>query len=242
MIRKNSQIDKERPVKSITLKLPEDLIIAIDAQAFSTGTNRTEVVVKALEKSFKTVPILAVTTSDEHLINRLEILAQKVAKLEEGIDENLLESITKRISILENLASSQKDVTEPQPPISSRQSKRQVKAETPISQPKKSTAGSSKSSTQTKTKQESKSTKVANTAKTQSPLQTDEWLSVKEAFLLLGGNPNQSNSTVSSRDGSRAITFNRFRVLNASDYKLFGLEFRPERRHRKQPCLKLIGK
>ncbi len=233
--------------KSITLRFSAELISAIDAQVRSTGSNRNEVVVNALQQAFQQAEeIDLLTDDDDDLSNRLDLLAQQVADLEERLDEDVLESLIKRITILEKIVDSQKDPIDPVPAIAASQSKSQKKnppAAERSRQGKTLTTTSTKS-TQTKTKPESKSS--AKTAKTVSnstptPAKIDEWLSVKEAFTWLGGNPNQSNSTVSSRDGSRSITFNRFRVLNASDYKLFGLEFKQDRRQRKLPCLRPMG-
>ncbi len=69
---------------------------------------------------------------------------------------------------------------------------------------------------------------------------TGEWLTAKEAFRRLGGDPDNPASVVTSLDGTRSIKFNRFKVLTTPDYKAFGLEFSPARRSKKQPCFRLL--
>lgn len=71
------------------------------------------------------------------------------------------------------------------------------------------------------------------------PIETEmEWMTVKEAFAWLGGDPNDPSSGVTSLDGRRSIGFHRFRVLKATDYRAFGLEFYSDRRCKQQPCLR----
>ncbi|RMG05879.1 MAG: hypothetical protein D6728_19795 [Cyanobacteria bacterium J055] len=65
-----------------------------------------------------------------------------------------------------------------------------------------------------------------------------EWMTVKEAFIWLGGDPHDPSSGVTSLDGRRSIGFHRFRVLKAADYRAFGLEFQSDRRRKQQPCLR----
>lgn len=65
-----------------------------------------------------------------------------------------------------------------------------------------------------------------------------DWMTVKQAFTWLGGDPNDQASGVSSLDGRRSVGFNRFRVLKAADYKVFGLAFQSDRRRKHLPCLR----
>lgn len=65
-----------------------------------------------------------------------------------------------------------------------------------------------------------------------------EWMTVKEAFAWLGGEPKDPSSGVTSLDGRRSVGFNRFRVLKAADYQAFGLEFQSDLRRKQQPCLR----
>lgn len=65
-----------------------------------------------------------------------------------------------------------------------------------------------------------------------------EWMTLKEAFAWLGGDPQDPSSGVTSLDGRRSVGFNRFRVLKASDYQVFGLEFQSDSRRKQLPCLR----
>jgi hypothetical protein len=67
-----------------------------------------------------------------------------------------------------------------------------------------------------------------------------EWMTIKEAFTWLGGDPQDPSSGVTSLDGRRSVGFNRFRVLKASDYQVFGLAFQSDRRRKQLPCLRPI--
>lgn len=68
--------------------------------------------------------------------------------------------------------------------------------------------------------------------------QDGEWMTVKQAFTWLGGDPKDPASGVSSLDGRRSVGFNRFRVLKAADYQAFGLAFQSDRRRQQLPCLR----
>jgi hypothetical protein len=77
------------------------------------------------------------------------------------------------------------------------------------------------------------------------PTVSDEprWLTIEEAFRYLGGDPTDSNSFVSSDNGSISIPFRRFRTLtNAADFRAFGLEADPTRREAQRPWLRWIEK
>lgn len=68
-----------------------------------------------------------------------------------------------------------------------------------------------------------------------------EWLTVKEAFRRLGGDPDSAASVVTSLDGRRKIKFGTFRTLRAQDYKAFGLELSGSRRGAKKPYLRIMA-
>jgi hypothetical protein len=65
------------------------------------------------------------------------------------------------------------------------------------------------------------------------------WLTLEDAFRYLGGDPNDSNSTVSTVNGSSSIPFRRFRALkNPEEFQLFGLEADVTRRDANKPWLR----
>ncbi len=69
-----------------------------------------------------------------------------------------------------------------------------------------------------------------------------EWLSTADAFRMLGGDPEDSNSTISSLDGTRSVKFNTFRLWQSSEsYAAFGLELNRRRRLSKKPCLRFLS-
>lgn len=70
--------------------------------------------------------------------------------------------------------------------------------------------------------------------------ESSEWLTVKEAFRRLGGDPDSAASVVSSLDGRRKVKFGTFRTLTVQDYKAFGLELSGSRRGAKKPYLRLV--
>lgn len=70
----------------------------------------------------------------------------------------------------------------------------------------------------------------------------EEWLSTADAFRALGGDPEDSDSTVSSLDGTRIVKFNTFRLWQSSEaYEAFGLELNRRRRLSKKPCLRFLS-
>ncbi|MBO0350519.1 hypothetical protein J0895_15730, partial [Phormidium pseudopriestleyi FRX01] len=101
------------PTKPVTLRLPEELLEAIDEMVVSTDTNRTEVVVKALQQVFSgeatqptptTTPATTATpatTPDTTLIQRLEDLEVKISSVMDRLDSDVLSRLTKRVSVLE---------------------------------------------------------------------------------------------------------------------------------------------
>ncbi|MEN9230389.1 MAG: hypothetical protein Q6L68_05740 [Thermostichus sp. DG02_5_bins_236] len=70
----------------------------------------------------------------------------------------------------------------------------------------------------------------------------EEWLSTADAFRALGGDPEDSDSTVPSLDGTRSVKFNTFRLWQSSEaYEAFGLELNRRRRLSKKPCLRFLS-
>jgi hypothetical protein len=68
------------------------------------------------------------------------------------------------------------------------------------------------------------------------------WLTVEEAFRYLGGDPSDSNSAVTTENGSTSIPFRRFRLLTSvAEYRNFGLEANLERRDAQKPWLRWIN-
>lgn len=149
---------------------------------------------------------------------------------------------------------------EPAEPPASKQSKTKTTTKTPNGRrrqakaEKKQTAAKETSKTKTiappppaeeptptKRRTRAKSTpEVTTPAATKNKRGTIEWLTVKEAFEKLGGDASDPESIISSIDGDRTVKLNGFRVLSASDYQTFGLEFRPDRRLRRLPCLRKL--
>jgi hypothetical protein len=65
------------------------------------------------------------------------------------------------------------------------------------------------------------------------------WLTLEDAFRYLGGDPNDSNSTVLTVNGSSSIPFRRFRALkNPEEFRSFGLEADVTRRDANKPWLR----
>lgn len=226
--------------KSISLQLPDALLTAIDAKVAATGCTRNTLLVETLEKVFGLTTNTAPLLENNNLSDRVAALEKQVANLESfliAVDrENLPNSITSKNTTKSTANLSLSDNSN----ISSSQSKHQntsllsQKLVNITTKPNNSTK-SQPEKIPKKTK--SKSTKSVLSKESETPI-IDDWMTVREAFIWLGGNPNESASLVTSQDGSRSISFNRFRVLSPSDYKVFGLEFRPDRRHRKLPPLK----
>lgn len=301
------------PTKPVTLRLPEELLEAIDEIVVSTSSNRTEVVVKALQQVFSgeaeqptptptpATTATPATTPDTILIQRLEDLEVKISSVMDRLDSDVLSRLTKRVSVLEEGLTSSEPPTpvetpsttkttaskgqkrtatvketkaskvskepaeppaskEPAEPPASKQSKtktttkttngrrRQAKTEKKLPAAKetsktKTTASAppAEEPTSTKRRTRAKSTpEVTTPAATKNKRGTIEWLTVKEAFEKLGGDASDPESIISSIDGDRTVKLNRFRVLSASDYQTFGLEFRPDRRRRRLPCLRKL--
>lgn len=307
------------PTKPVTLRLPEELLEAIDEIVVSTSSNRTEVVVKALQQVFSgeatqptptTTPettATPATTPDTTLLKRLEELEVKISSVMDRLDSDVLSRLTKRVSVLEEGLSSSEPPTpvektpkttktatsgqkrtttvketkasktskeppaskeppeppaskEPAEPPASKQSRtktttkttngrrRQAKAEKKLPAAKETSKTktttpppAAEEPTPTKRRTRAKSTpEVTTPAATKNKRGTIEWLTVKDAFEKLGGDASDPESIISSIDGDRTVKLNRFRVLSASDYQAFGLEFRPDRRRRRLPCLRKL--
>ena len=312
------------PTKPVTLRLPEELLEAIDEIVVSTSSNRTEVVVKALQQVFSgeadqptptptpATTATQATTPDTTLLKRLEDLEVKISSVMDRLDSDVLSRLTKRVSVLEEGLTSSEAPTpvetpsttktaskgqkrtstvketkaskaskapaeppaskapaeppaskEPAEPPASKQSKtktttttktpnngrrRQAKAEKKLPAAKETSktktiasAPPAEEPTPTKRRTRAKSTpEVTTPAATKNKRGTIEWLTVKEAFEKLGGDASDPESIISSIDGDRTVKLNRFRVLSASDYQTFGLEFRPDRRRRRLPCLRKL--
>jgi uncharacterized Zn finger protein (UPF0148 family) len=65
------------------------------------------------------------------------------------------------------------------------------------------------------------------------------WMTLEDAFRYLGGDPNDSNSAVSTVNGSASIPFRRFRALkNPDEFRSFGLEADGTRRDANKPWLR----
>jgi hypothetical protein len=65
------------------------------------------------------------------------------------------------------------------------------------------------------------------------------WLTVEEAFRYLGGDPTNSDSTVTTENGVTTLPFRRFRLLtSAVDFKAFGLDADFTRRDTQKPWLR----
>ncbi len=65
------------------------------------------------------------------------------------------------------------------------------------------------------------------------------WLTIEEAFRYLGGDPTNSDSTVTTENGATTLTFRRFRLLTSiTDFKAFGLEADLTRRDIQKPWLR----
>ncbi|MBK4732939.1 hypothetical protein JJD41_24150 [Oxynema sp. CENA135] len=240
------------PSKPVTLRLPEELLAAIDAQVEMSESNRTDVVVEALEQVFSKRGSESEKTVDEaHLCKRIDRLERRVSQLEAQIGDrtSLLErEVQSTGSIAGETAKSNNNCADrSRPAIAARESSSDLPTETEASatlgKAPKRTGESVKEIRQPKRKGTVKSTKSSQKraiAEKSSKGGGSEWLAVKEAFEQLGGDPSDVNAVVTSLDGSRSVKFNRFRVLSASDYQAFGLEFRPDRRRRRLPCLRLL--
>lgn len=67
-----------------------------------------------------------------------------------------------------------------------------------------------------------------------------EWMTAKQAFEALGGDPGDRDSSVSSVDGSKQIKFSTFKSKTSSELKPFGLELSQDRKRRRQPCYRSL--
>ncbi|RMH78704.1 MAG: hypothetical protein D6680_01320 [Cyanobacteria bacterium J007] len=240
------------PSKPVTLRLPEELLAAIDAQVEMSESNRTDVVVEALEQVFSKRGSESEKTVDEaHLCKRIDRLERRVSQLEAKIGdrERLLEREMQSTEVIarKTAKSNNNCATTSPAEIAAGESSfdppTDTEASSALGKAPKRAGESVKEIRQVKGKGTLKSTKTNQKraiAEKSSKQGGSEWLAVKEAFEQLGGDPSDVNAVVTSLDGSRSVKFNRFRVLSASDYQAFGLEFRPDRRRRRLPCLRLL--
>lgn len=68
-----------------------------------------------------------------------------------------------------------------------------------------------------------------------------EWLTPEEAFQLLGGNPDNPNSKVSTLDGKRRIGLSAFRrLVNTAEYADFGFQYSSDRHLKNLPYLRRL--
>jgi Ribbon-helix-helix protein, copG family len=195
----NRLTSEEMSDQSISIRLPEELLAEIDAQAQLTQTSRTETIVKMLQQALDRIPNDG--NPVDRILFRVEALEQKVADLVDRWEGEVLEDLKSRLTALE------------------REQERIVV--TPIVNPAETDPGS----------QTTSDSEIENSI-------AEEWMTVKEAFAWLGGDPQDPSSGVTSLDGRRSVSFNRFRVLKAPDYKAFGLEFQSDGRRRQMPCLR----
>jgi len=75
-----------------------------------------------------------------------------------------------------------------------------------------------------------------------SPSDFPEWMTAKQAFEAIGGDPGDRNSSVSSADGGKEIKFSTFKSKTSSELKPFGLKLNQDRKRRRQPCYRLLKK
>jgi len=69
-------------------------------------------------------------------------------------------------------------------------------------------------------------TQTASTPAPSSPRSPSEWMTAKQAFSALGGNPGDLSSSVSSVDGPSQIKFSTLKKKTSSELKPFRLEQR----------------
>ena len=67
-----------------------------------------------------------------------------------------------------------------------------------------------------------------------------EWMTAKQAFEFLGGDPGDRDSSISSVDGLKQIRFSTFKSKTSSELKPFGLELSQDQKRRRQPCYRLL--
>ncbi|MGB8702629.1 MAG: hypothetical protein WCD18_24715 [Thermosynechococcaceae cyanobacterium] len=71
------------------------------------------------------------------------------------------------------------------------------------------------------------------------PGDAPRWMSLEEAFRYLGGDPKNSDSTVTSVSGATSIPFRHFRILKSeADFRAFGLEVDFSRREANKPWIR----
>ncbi|BCX12020.1 MAG: hypothetical protein KatS3mg067_0958 [Thermosynechococcus sp.] len=70
-----------------------------------------------------------------------------------------------------------------------------------------------------------------------------EWLTPEEAFQLLGGDPENPYSKVSTLDGKRRIGLSAFRrLVNTAEYADFGFEYASDRHVKNLPYLRPLSR
>ena len=67
-----------------------------------------------------------------------------------------------------------------------------------------------------------------------------EWMTARQAFESLGGDPSNRDSSVRSADGSKQIKFSTFKKKTSSELKPFGLELSQDQKRRRLPCYRLL--
>ncbi len=67
------------------------------------------------------------------------------------------------------------------------------------------------------------------------------WLTPEAVFYQLGGDPDDPKSTITSLDGTRTLSFPRFRALRTpEEFRNFGLEIHSGRRQAAKPWLRFL--
>ena len=67
-----------------------------------------------------------------------------------------------------------------------------------------------------------------------------DWMTAKQAFEFLGGDPDDRDSSVSSANGLKQIRFCTFKSKTSSELKPFGLELNQDRKRQRHPCYRLL--
>lgn len=215
----------------------------------SSGTEKLDSdVVHGLTERMTQLELQVAALTAEPIHDVVQSMAERMTSLEEAISSlsatatapDVLQRITERLTSLEEAISSTalaaEDSVDPQNVLQC-----QTERNTDIS-PTSDVSQSSDNVLHSQTV--SNTDEVLTSAQDNTPptkkSDPGEWLTVKEAFRRLGGDPDNAASVVTSLDGKRKVKFGTFRTLTVQDYKAFGLELSGSRRGAKKPYLRMV--
>ncbi|MBD2773337.1 hypothetical protein [Iningainema tapete] len=199
-------------------RLPDDILACIANRVAAGEGNKTDVVIAALRRGFgldnpETKPDLQ--TQVESLSSKLEELSEIVKQHSTLLNKFVEQNSTVSDSNIEHSSTTFNTVI-----------KQDLTALDNAVESDLTTLNNS----ELLVKQESQNVQPAEHINVQQIVEQNEWLTPKQAYEILGGNPDDPLSKVKSVDGSRMIGFQSFRKLRTPmDFEAFGFECQIEK-------------